>query len=316
MPIKIPNDLPAARVLGEEGVPVIQEGDALRQDIRPMRILLLNLMPEKIKTETQLARLLGATPLQVELTLLRTASHISKNTPEHHLAKFYTQLADIEQQCFDGLIVTGAPVELLDFEQVTYWRELQDIFEWGASHVLRMFFICWGAQAALHHFFGVPKYPLPKKCFGIFPHRCLRPSARICLGYDDLFNVPVSRHTEVRREDVEKHEALELLAVSDEAGPCLVQDRGTGHLFMFNHLEYDSHTLHDEYRRDLSAGKAIEVPFNYFPRDDPTQEPRNTWRSHAHLLMANWLDILYQAAPYEVSNVHGVRPGAVPPSRR
>lgn len=312
MPIKIPNDLPAAKVLHTEGVPIIREGDAIRQDIRPIRIALLNLMPEKIKTETQLARLLGATPLQVELTLLRTSTYRSKNTPSEHLATFYTQFEAIRDQRFDGLIITGAPVEHLPYEQVDYWPELQQIFEWGTQNVARMFCICWGAQAALYHFFGVPKHELEQKMFGVFTHRCLQPSVRLCLGFDDTFEVPVSRHTEVRKADLAGHESLEVLAEADDAGLCLVRDRHAGHVFMFNHLEYDSGTLRDEYERDVAAHKPIQLPHRYFPGDDPARVPQNGWRSHAHLLFGNWLDEVYQHAPFDVDAIRGRRPGAAP----
>ncbi|MCB1970805.1 MAG: homoserine O-succinyltransferase, partial [Geminicoccaceae bacterium] len=272
MPIKIPNDLPAATKLAAEGVRLIGENEALRQDVRPMQIALLNLMPEKPKTETQLARLLGATPLQVELTLLTTSTYSPGNVPQSHLQAFYKTWDDVKSRTFDGLIVTGAPVELMPFEEVKYWRELQAILDWSRTHVHSSFHICWGAQAALYHFHGVPKHTLPAKRFGVYTHYVIerRDSARPSLlrGFDDYFLVPVSRHTEVRRDDIPDASGLEILAQSNAAGLCLMHDPANRETFMFNHLEYDTRSLSDEYNRDLKARpETVRLPEHYFPGD-------------------------------------------------
>jgi homoserine O-succinyltransferase len=307
MPIKIPNDLPAALKLREEGVRVIGEDEALRQDIRPLQIAVLNLMPEKPKTETQLARLLGATPLQIELTLLTTKSYQPKNVPQSHLQAFYKTWGDVREQKFDGMIVTGAPVEMIPFEEVEYWRELVSIFDWTLTHVHSTFAICWGAQAALYHFHRVPKHVLPAKRFGVYPHSVLekhdvrRPA--LVRGFDDVFYVPVSRHTETRVEDLPKGCGLEVLATSRQAGLCLLQDERHRHVLMFNHLEYDTLTLQDEYRRDLGKRDDVALPENYYPYDDPDQRPRNRWRAYAHLLFGNWINEIYQTTPYDIAKV-------------
>lgn len=305
MPIKIPNDLPAAAMLATEGVRLIGENEALRQDVRPLQIALLNLMPEKPKTETQLARLLGATALQVELTLLTTSTYRPQNVPLSHLQSFYRQWEEVREQKFDGLIVTGAPVELLPFEEVKYWPELAAIFDWSRTNVHSCFHICWGAQAALHHFHGVPKYTLPVKRFGIYTHYVIerRDAARpgLLRGFDDYFLVPVSRHTEVRRADLEAVPGLEVLAVSNAAGVCLVHDPAKREVFMFNHLEYDTFTLADEYRRDCASRGDVSLPLNYYPDDDPTKAPRNCWRAYAHLLFGNWINEIYQTTPFDLS---------------
>ncbi len=305
MPIKIPNDLPAAAMLATEGVRLIGENEALRQDVRPLQIALLNLMPEKPKTETQLARLLGATALQVELTLLTTSTYRPQNVPLSHLQSFYRQWEEVREQKFDGLIVTGAPVELLPFEEVKYWPELAAIFDWSRTNVHSCFHICWGAQAALHHFHGVPKYTLPVKRFGIYTHYVIerRDAARpgLLRGFDDYFLVPVSRHTEVRRADIEAVPGLEVLAVSNAAGVCLVHDPAKREVFMFNHLEYDTFTLADEYRRDCASRGDVSLPLNYYPDDDPTKAPRNCWRAYAHLLFGNWINEIYQTTPFDLS---------------
>lgn len=299
MPIKIPNDLPARSTLEAEGVPVMSERTAHRQDIRPLSIGLLNLMPDKIKTETQLARLVGATPLQVELSLIKISDHVSKNTGNDHMLAFYENFRDIRDRKFDGLIVTGAPIELLDFEQVTYWAELREIFDWTQSNVHSTLNICWGAQAALHHFHSVPKHELPQKAFGVYRHNNLNHASPYLRGFSDDFSIPVSRHTEVRRDDLPAGSDLEVLMESDEAGLCLINDAPHRQLYMFNHLEYDSTSLAREYWRDAGEGKDTALPENYFPGDDPNQPPLNHWRSHAHLLFGNWINEMYQSVPYE-----------------
>jgi homoserine O-succinyltransferase len=306
MPIKIPNDLPARAVLDRERVPVITEDVALRQDIRPLQIALLNLMPEKIRTETQLARVLGATPLQIEMTLLRPASHESRNTPQEHLLAFYKTWEEVRGKRFDALIVTGAPVEHLPFESVNYWDELTTILEWTKTHVFSSLFICWGAQAALHHFHGLPKYDVGAKRFGVFPHRVLKPFEPLTAGFDDSFFVPVSRYTEVRHLDVAAVPGLEILVESEESGICLIQDAARRRFYMFNHLEYDAETLLGEYRRDRDAGLVTAMPFNYFPDDDPGLAPRMTWRAHRNLLFGNWINLVYQGTPYDLRRLRPV----------
>lgn len=305
MPIKIANDLPAARTLEEEGVPLIRESDAIRQDVRPLEIALLNLMPQKIKTETQFARLLGATPLQVELSLLFLSSHDPKTTPREHMASFYQTWEEVKDRKFDGLIVTGAPIEKLPFEEVDYWEELCGIFDWTQGNVHSSFDICWGGQAAMHHFHGVPKYELPKKMFGVYPHRVVTDGRPLLRGFNDVFNIPVSRYTEVRREDIVQHPDLKILAEADDAGICLVEDVKHRHIYMFNHLEYDATTLKEEYERDVSAKLPIHVPRNYFPDDDPSRPPVNSWRSFAHLMVANWINEVYQTTPFDLANIGG-----------
>lgn len=300
MPIKIPYDLPARKVLQEEGVLLIKDTDAIRQDIRPLRIALLNLMPQKIKTETQIARVLGGSPLQIEMTLVAPTGYIPKNTPREHMLDFYHPFEDIQDQKFDGLIVTGAPIERLPFEEVLYWDELRNIFDWSRSNVFCLFNLCWGAQAALNHFYGIPKYELPEKRFGVFTHRVLDHTSLLMRGLNDEITVPVSRYTENRRSDFESRDNLEVLMESDEAGLCLIHDTKLRHIHMFNHMEYDSHTLNDEYQRDLQKGDEIQVPAHYFPGDDPGQTPVNTWRGNAHLLFGNWLNYIYQRTPYDL----------------
>jgi homoserine O-succinyltransferase len=282
---------------------VMTEASAKRQDIRPLRIGLLNLMPNKIKTETQFARLIGATPLQVELTLVKITSHTPKNTPAEHMIAFYRDWEDVRLEKFDGFIVTGAPVELLEFEDVTYWDELRRIYDWTQSHVHSTMNICWGAQAALHHFHGVPKHTLPNKAFGVYRHRNLNPASPFLRGFSDDFSIPVSRWTEVRRAEVPEGSGLEVLIESDEAGLCLVADAAHRSLYMFNHIEYDTHSLSDEYWRDVKAGKPIELPVNYFPHNDPRAEPENRWRSHAHLLFGNWINEVYQTTPFDTQQI-------------
>lgn len=303
MPIKIPNDLPARKTLEDEGVMVMSEATAMRQDIRPMQIALLNLMPNKIRTETQLARLAGATPLQVEFSLIKISDHVSRNTSAEHMLAFYENFADVKNRKFDGLIITGAPVELLDFEEVTYWDELCEIFDWTQTNVHSTFNICWGAQAAIHHFHGVPKHQLPQKAFGVYRHNNLNPSSPLLRGFSDDFSIPVSRYTEVRREDLPADAGLEVLMESDEAGLCLINDPARRQAYMFNHLEYDSHTLAEEYWRDREAGKSTALPANYFPDNDPEKPPQNHWRSHAHLLFGNWINALYQSVPFDPEDI-------------
>ncbi len=303
MPIKIPAALPARRVLEDEGVMVMGEDVAVRQDIRPLRIALLNLMPTAIRTETetQFARLLGATPLQVELTLMRMETHKPKSPPPETVLSSYAILRDLESEKYDGLIVTGAPVETLPFEEVLYWEELTKLFDWSQRHVHSMLGICWGAQALLYHRHGVPKHQLPGKAFGCFRHRNLRPTSPYLRGFADDFLIPVSRHTEVRAEDLPGH--LRVLVESDDVGLCLVEDGGSRSLYMFNHIEYDTDSLDREYQRDVSRGLPINVPANYYPDDDPKAPPENRWRSHAHLLLGNWINEVYQSTPYELEEI-------------
>jgi len=305
MPIKIPNDLPARTTLEREGVMVMTEEDAIRQDIRPLRIALLNLMPNKVRTETQFARLIGATPLQVEMSLIRMSDHRPKNTPQAHMIAFYRSFREVEKtgEKFDGLIVTGAPVELLPFEEVTYWDELRRIFDWTQTHVHSTMCICWGAQAALHHFHGVPKHALPRKAFGVFRHRNLKPASPYLRGFSDDFSIPVSRWTEVRMSDLPRNQGLEVLMESDETGLCLVEDPAHRMLYMFNHIEYDTTSLAEEYWRDIEAGRDIQIPANYFPGNDPHATPENRWRSHAHLLFGNWINEVYQTTPFELEKI-------------
>jgi homoserine O-succinyltransferase len=307
MPIKIPNDLPAFEKLQQEGVRLIGENEALRQDIRPMQIALLNLMPEKPKTETQLARLLGATPLQVELSLLTTSTYRPNTVPLSHLQSFYKTWDEVKHRKFDGLIITGAPVEMLAFEEVKYWRELTEILDWSRTHVHASFHICWGAQAALYHFHGVPKHILPTKRFGVYTHYVIerRDSQRASLmrGLDDYFLVPVSRHTEVRAADLPQGSGLEVLAASNAAGLCLLHEPEHRTVYMFNHLEYDTYTLHDEYCRDKATRADVSLPINYYPDDDPDKPPRNCWRAYAHLLFGNWINEIYQTTPYELERI-------------
>ncbi len=303
MPIRIPNELPARRILEKEGVMVMTEATASRQDIRTLKIGLLNLMPNKIKTETQFARLIGATPLQIELTLIRITGHTPKNTSAEHMLAFYEPWEDVQQQRFDGFIITGAPIEQMPFEDVTYWEELTRIFAWTQTHVHSTLNICWGAQAALHHFHGVPKHALPQKAFGVYRHRNLNPSSPYLRGFSDDFSMPISRWTEVRKSDLPKNAKLEILMESDEMGLCLINDPTHRSLHMFNHIEYDTHSLAEEYDRDISAAKAIAIPANYYPDDNPAKEPENRWRSHAHLLFGNWINEVYQTTPFDLGEI-------------
>ena len=303
MPIKIPNNLPAAKTLTEENIFIMTETRAITQDIRPLKILILNLMPKKIETETQFARLLGNTPLQVELELIHTTSHKSKNTAEEHLLAFYKTFDDIKDQNFDGMIITGAPVEHLPFEEVEYWQELCEIMEWSKTHVHSTFHICWGAQAGLYYHYGIPKRQLDDKLFGVFPHYIERKNI-LFRGFDDIFYVPQSRHTTVYREDIEKVKNLKILSSSKETGVyAIATDKGR-QIFITGHSEYDADTLKNEYLRDVSQGKKITIPYNYFPNDDPTKEPIVSWRGHANLLFSNWLNyFVYQSTPYDIKEV-------------
>ena len=303
MPIKVPDNLPAQATLEDEGILLITEGAAVRQDVRPLEIALLNLMPEKIKTETQISRLLGATPLQIELTLLTTSSYAPKNTSAEHMLAFYQPWEAVRDSKFDGLIVTGAPIETLPFQDVVYWRELKQIFDWSLSHVQETYNICWGAQAALQHFHGVPKYELPQKMFGVFPHHVRGGRDTLLRGFNDVIPVPVSRHTEVRREDLPSQSGLEVLLESDESGLCLIRDDARRQTYMFNHLEYDTKTLADEYNRDVAAGAEIHLPAHYFPENDPAQDPTNNWRAHGSLLVCNWVYNLYQSTSFELVDI-------------
>ncbi len=304
MPIKIPNELPAFRTLTDENIFVMTETRALTQDIRPLRIAIVNLMPTKIDTETQLLRLLGNTSLQVETELIKMESHESKNTSREHLTSFYKTFSEIRDQNFDGMIITGAPVEHLAFEDVEYWQELCEIMEWSKTHVHSTFHICWGAQAGLYYHFQIPKYPLEKKLFGVFHHHADRKNYILLRGFDDDFMVPHSRHTTVLRTDLENRPELKILASSDEAGVYAVSTDNGRQIFIMGHSEYDPLTLDREYRRDLNAGLPIEVPKNYYPDDDDTRPPLVTWRSHANLLYANWLNyMVYQTTPYDLSEI-------------
>lgn len=303
MPIKIPETLPAFDVLRHEGVMVMSEDAALRQDIRPLQIGLVNLMPKKVQTETQFARVIGSTPLQIELTLIRMSEHQSKNTSAAHLEAFYQPFREARKRRFDGLVITGAPIEHLEFEAVSYWDELRELFDWTQTHVHSTMAVCWGGMAMLHHFHGVPKHMLPAKAFGCFPHYPLVPSAPLLQGFSDNLLVPVSRWTEVRVEDVELAPGLRVILHSDEVGPCLIEDRAHRAHYMFNHLEYDSTTLKEEYDRDVRAGGPVTAPMNYFPGDDPARAPDNLWRSHGHLLYGNWVNQIYQTTPYELEAI-------------
>ncbi len=303
MPIKIPASLPAADILKDEGVMVMSEDQAARQDIRPMRIALLNLMPKKIETETQFARLIGASPLQVELTLVRPSEHISKTTSQAHIGAHYQPFQAIKHLKFDGLIITGAPIEHLPYEEVTYWDEMREIMDWSRSNVHTTFGVCWGGMAMLYHFNGIDKRDLPAKAFGCFPQKNLAPSSPFLRGFSDNFVIPVSRWTEIAQEDVDAAPALTTLLGSPDTGPCLVEDRSHRALYIFNHFEYDSNTLKNEYDRDVARGAPINVPMNYYPNDDPSQPPENRWRSHAHLLYMNWISEMYMTTPFDIDQI-------------
>jgi len=304
MPIKIPNSLPATEVLNSENIFVMHEDRAFHQDIRPLRIAIFNLMPVKQVTEIQVLRLLGNSPLQVEIVLLHPRTYTSKTTSEEYLLTFYNTFDEIADQKFDGLVITGAPVEQMDFEDVAYWEELQEIMEWSTRHVFSTFHICWGAQAGLYHHFGIPKYPLAKKMFGVFSHTVNRSNVKLLRGFDDQFYVPVSRHTEVRREDLEKEPRLEILSESEEAGVYIAATKAGRQIFITGHSEYDPLTLKHEYDRDREKGLAVELPKNYYPGDNPDQNPLVRWRGHANLLYCNWLNYyVYQETPYDLGEI-------------
>ena len=305
MPIRIPDALPARNILQEEGVSVLSTSDAVRQDIRPLQIGLLNLMPNKIRTEAQIARLLGATPLQIELTLVMVDGHTPKNTSADHLISFYRDWSEIAARKFDGFIITGAPVETLPFEEVSYWPQLQQILDWTRTNVHSSFFICWGAMAAAWHFHALPKYLLNEKAFGVYRHQNLDPSSPFLAGFSDDFQIPVSRWTEVRRQDLDPCQELKLLMNSDFTGPCLLSEPQYRNLYCFNHIEYDSTSLKEEYERDLAQGRQIRPPYGYFTHDDVTAPPLNRWRSHAHLLFRNWINQVYQTVPYDMAEIGG-----------
>ena len=304
MPIKIPDALPAAQTLHNENIFTITEQRATTQDIRPLRILVLNLMPTKIVTETQLARVLGNTPLQVEMELLQTSTYVSKNTAPEHMLAFYKTFDQVKDQKFDGMVITGAPVENMPFEEVSYWPELCEIMEWSKSHVTSTLHICWGAQAGLYYHYGIDKVPLAEKMFGIFPHKVTHTGSILFRGFDDEFMVPHSRHTTVRREDVANTKGLKILAESEEAGLFAVSTDKGRQIFIMGHAEYDADTLAKEYFRDKNLGLPIHVPVNYFPDDDDTKTPRVTWRSSANLLYSNWLNyFVYQTTPYDIGSI-------------
>lgn len=306
MPVIIPKSLPATEALAEEFIPVMHEERARSQDIRPLKIALLNLMPTKITTETQFLRLIGNTPLQVDVDLLTTASYTGTHTPEKHLFKFYKTIEEVREERYDGLIITGAPVEMLDFEAVDYWQELTEVMDWCNKNVYSTVFICWAAQAALYHYYGIPKIPLEEKLFGVFPHRVIR-RRDITRGFDDVLYAPHSRHTTNRPADIVREPALKVLAQSDEAGVLLTTTRDQRHYYIAGHLEYDPLTLKGEYDRDMARGLAnVPLPKNYFPADDPALEPVVHWRSHANLLFSNWLNhIVYQGTPYDLGELLG-----------
>ncbi|RBW61686.1 homoserine O-succinyltransferase [Ruegeria sp. A3M17] len=303
MPIKIPSDLPAYDVLTKEGVMVMATDQAMRQDIRPLRIGLLNLMPKKIQTENQFARLIGATPLQIDLSLIRMTEHRTRNTAADHMAEFYQPFQEVKDQKFDGLIITGAPIEHLEFDDVTYWDEMTEVFEWTQTNVHSTFGVCWGGMAMINHFHGIDKQALDAKAFGCYRHQNLAPSSPFLRGFSDDCVIPVSRWTTMNQSEINSAPGLTTLLGSDEVGPCLVEDPSHRAIYIFNHFEYDSDTLKQEYDRDVSNGTPINVPMNYYPDDDPSQPPQNRWRSHAHLLYGNWINQIYQSTPFNMKDV-------------
>jgi homoserine O-succinyltransferase/O-acetyltransferase len=303
MPITLPETLPAYDVLRSEGVMVMSPTRAAHQDIRPLRIGLLNLMPKKIQTENQFARLIGATPLQIDFQLIRMSEHQTKNTAAEHMAAFYRPFQEVKGEKFDGLIITGAPIEHLAFEEVTYWDELCEVMDWTQTNVQSTFGVCWGGMAMAWHFHRVPKHMLPAKAFGCFRHQNLAPTAPLLRGFSDDFVMPVSRWTEMRQEDIDAAPGLTTLLTSADSGPCLVDDPAHRAVYLINHLEYDSDTLKQEYDRDVANGTPINVPMNYYPDDNPARPPLNRWRSHAHLLYGNWINEIYQSTPYDISQI-------------
>lgn len=304
MPIKIPNDLPAVQTLADENIFVMTETRAITQDIRPLRIVLLNLMPKKIETETQISRILGNTPLQIELTLIRTESHLPQNTTQEHLLAFYKTFDDIKEEYYDGMIITGAPVEMMEFEEVDYWEELCAIMDWSLTHVHSTMHICWGAQAGLYHHYGIRKHIMDKKLFGVYPHHVDHPKSMLLRGFDSIFYAPHSRYTYVERADIEAVPELRVLASSEEAGVHIVSRNGGRQFFVMGHSEYDPLTLDSEYRRDLAAGLGTLPPENYYPENDSTKPPMVTWRAHGSLLFINWLNyFVYQSTPYDLKDL-------------
>lgn len=304
MPLTLPDKLPAIELLKQENIFVMDTTRATSQDIRPLRIAVLNLMPLKITTETDLVRLLSNSPLQIELSFMKVKSHTSKNTPIEHMRAFYTDFEEMRHHKYDGFIITGAPVEHMDFEEVSYWKEMTEIFDWARHNVTSTLYICWAAQAGLYHHYGIPKYPLDKKMFGVFKHRVSNPELPIFRGFDDEFSIPHSRHTEIRREDIERNPELDILAESEESGVYMVMARGGREIFLTGHSEYSPLTLDTEYKRDLAKGLPIEMPRHYYRNDDPSQPPLVTWRGHANLLFNNWLNYyVYQATPYRLEDI-------------
>ncbi len=304
MPIKIPNNLPAVNILAKENIFVMNEARALSQDIRPLKFVIVNLMPTKIETETQLLRLLSNTPLQIEVTLLKMDSYVSKNISEEHMQNFYKTFNDIKDEKFDGFIITGAPVETLEFEKVDYWKELTEILEWSNKHVFSTLYICWGAQAGLYYHYGIKKYPLNEKLFGIYPLKLDDSNIALFRGFDEIFYMPQSRHTEVKEEDINKVQELEILSKSPEAGVSIVRTKDKRRIFVTGHMEYDRMTLANEYERDIKLGKEISVPFNYYPEDNPEEIPLFKWRGHANLFFINWINHhVYQETPYNLDEL-------------
>ncbi len=304
MPLRLPDKLPAIELLKQENIFVMDYSRAHMQDIRPLRIAILNLMPLKITTETDLIRLLSNTPLQIEVNFMKLKSHTPKNTPIEHMMMFYRDFEEMKNEKYDGMIITGAPVETLEFEDVTYWDEMQRIFTWARTHVTSTLYICWAAQAGLYFHYGIPKYPLPKKMFGIFQQRPLQPQLPIFRGFDDVFNMPHSRHTEIHREDIMVHPELTLIADSDECGASIVMARGGREFFITGHLEYAPNTLDKEYRRDKDVRDDVELPLNYYRDDDPSKAPVVSWRAHANLFYSNWINYyVYQETPYDINKI-------------
>ncbi|WP_050522393.1 homoserine O-acetyltransferase MetA [Pseudorhodobacter wandonensis] len=303
MPITLPEDLPAFDVLSKEGVMVISPDRASHQDIRPLKIALLNLMPKKIQTENQFARLIGATPLQIDLSLIRMSEHQTKNTAAEHMEAFYRPFQEVRDEKFDGLIITGAPIEHLPFQDVTYWDELTEVMDWTQTNVHSTFGVCWGGMAMINHFHGVQKHMLPAKAFGCFRHQNLSPTSPYLRGFSDDCVIPVSRWTEMKQAEIDAAPGLHILLGSDQSGPCLVEDAAHRALYIFNHFEYDNETLKQEYDRDIAAGTPINVPQNYYPDDNPANKPLNRWRSHAHLLYGNWINEIYQSTPYDIAQI-------------
>ena len=305
MPLRLPDKLPAIELLKHENIFVMDSSRAHMQDIRPLRMVILNLMPLKITTETDLVRLLSNTPLQIDITFMKLKSHTPKNTPIEHMMMFYRDFEELRHEKFDGMIITGAPVEQLDFEDVSYWDEMRDIFAWARTHVYSTMYICWAAQAGLYYHYGIPKYPLEKKMFGIFPQLALQPQLPIFRGFDDVFQMPHSRHTELHREDILRHPDLELIAEGDDSGVSMVMARGGREFFITGHLEYAPRTLDTEYRRDRDVRSDVELPRNYYRGDNPDNEPLVTWRAHANLLYSNWINYyVYQETPYNLEEIH------------